>query len=175
MHIRFDTRVAFFYTRLRDPDDASCFYLFLCFVSLFTFFLLLGSPLEWKESGTRSHWELVRRSCCIRSYLAKKKRSNPIPFTLTARLGFLRRVGLGINVSLSKIPNTFSELSQPSCFEPTYSGPHSHLHLHLYLPSTFFWQCQCFPSDACLRIKGENSTTVFPGSIKRPDRAFFVA
>lgn len=173
MHIRFDTRVAFFYTRLRDPDDASCFYLFLCFVSLFTFFLLLGSPLEWKESGTRSHWELVRRSCCIRSYLVKKKRSNPIPFTLTARLGFLRRVRLGINVPLSKIPNTFSELSRPTCFEPTYSGPHSHL--HLYLISTFFWQCQCFPSDACLRIKGENSTTVFPGSIKRPDRAFFVA
>ena len=38
MHIRYDTRAALVF-EVEDPDDASCFYLFLCFVSLFIFFL----------------------------------------------------------------------------------------------------------------------------------------
>lgn len=67
------------------PLASICFFvLFPCLPSFFC----LGSPLEWKESGTRSHWELVRRSCCIRRYLAKKKRSNPIPFHPHGKAGF---------------------------------------------------------------------------------------
>lgn len=60
MHIRYGIRVALV-LETEDPDDAFCFYLFLCFVSLFIFFLCL-SVAGREEMVSAEAVLLVRRS-----------------------------------------------------------------------------------------------------------------